>query len=196
MEYATKETIELVKRAADGDKAAFEKIYKEYNKLVTKTVRVHAPRYHHTGDLEQQAWIRIWRHLGNYDSRKASFATFVSMITRYLILDLLRGERKVKVVDLFAVDKRNEEVNTLEGTKSLHTPSTLDQLIAQEDKKGVPGILKELTPKELQVFELYYRENKLIHVAEAVGLPSATAKTVHRRGLIRLRSLLKKIRPD
>ena len=70
--------------------------------------------------------------------------------------------------------------------------SESDRLEAREEGRQARGLLEQLRPEQRQVLELTFDQGmSQQEIAEATRLPLGTVKTHARRGLMRLRQMLK-----
>ena len=80
----------LLRRCQTGDAAAWEEIVHTHHR------RIYNLCYRFTGspddaeDLTQEVFIRIYRTLGSYETERGSFITWVSTMTRNLLVDHFR----------------------------------------------------------------------------------------------------------
>ncbi len=151
---------ELVDRARSGDRAAF-----------TELVRRHTPRARAmafgacrdaeaTHDIVQESFLRVWRHLDEFDGR-ASFATWLYRIVANLAIDHHRRNRKASLAvsiddcddsqlpttadetDPCAVAQdREHEARVVEAIHTL-SPAHRDVLIARANGKAYTAIAAE-----------------------------------------------------
>jgi RNA polymerase sigma-70 factor (ECF subfamily) len=86
----------LIERARRGDRAAFGDLVKQYQR------RVYATAFHITGahpdadDVAQDAFVRAWRGLAQFDGR-ADFFTWLYRIVVNVALNHLRAKKRLPV---------------------------------------------------------------------------------------------------
>ncbi|MGC2793702.1 MAG: sigma-70 family RNA polymerase sigma factor, partial [Candidatus Sulfotelmatobacter sp.] len=80
----------LVRRCVAGDAAAWEEIVQTYNRRIYNICYRFAGSSHDAEDLAQEVFIKIYRTLPTYDSSKGAFVTWVTTITRNLLVDHFR----------------------------------------------------------------------------------------------------------
>ena len=89
----------LISRCQAGDNAAWEELVRQYHR------RIYSICYRFTGsgdeaeDLTQDVFIRVYRTLGSYDSSRANFMTWVSTLTRNLLVDHFRKSKYDRQTD-------------------------------------------------------------------------------------------------
>ena len=125
----------LVRRCIAGDAVAWEEIVQRYNRRIYNICYRFAGSADDAQDLTQEVFIKMYRMMSSYDSGRAAFMTWVTTITRNLLVDHFRKlalpnltvvspdaggvERArffAKKVDaaLAIVDKRRVEMNVAE----------------------------------------------------------------------------------
>ncbi|THV24567.1 sigma-70 family RNA polymerase sigma factor [Glycomyces paridis] len=127
-------------------------------------------------EVAQEAFVRAWRHAGNYDPRRARASTWLLTITRNVAIDVLRVRRELATEPVAMAEL-------------LMAPSNDGDRV--DDADDVTAALREL-PKDQAVavvlsvhFGLTARE-----IGERQHVPLGTAKTRIRTGLTRLRGIL------
>ena len=179
----------LVERCLSGDDTAWEALVRQ------NTRRVYGLCYRFTGrdsdaqDLTQDVFLRVYKALGGFRSTEGSFVTWLTRLTRNLLIDHYRRTRNERVTD--SID---DEIPRLEqGFVSVSRPDTA--LAGREASELLQGALTKLSPelretiilRDLQDME--YRE-----IAEILGIPEGTVKSRLNRGRAELARLLKKHR--
>ena len=89
----------LVERCLSGNDAAWEELVRLH------TRRVYGLCYRFTGrdseaqDLTQDVFMRVFRALGGFRSTEGSFATWLTRLTRNLLIDHYRRTRNERITD-------------------------------------------------------------------------------------------------
>jgi len=127
-------------------------------------------------EVAQEAFVRAWRHAGNYDPRRAQAVTWLLTITRNAAIDVVRVRR----------ERPTEPSVIAEMMLAGSDPGT-----RVEEGHRISAALRSL-PREQAVavllsvhFGLTARE-----IGEQQQIPLGTAKTRIRTGLLRLRKIL------
>ncbi|MGD1069119.1 MAG: sigma-70 family RNA polymerase sigma factor [Bryobacteraceae bacterium] len=179
----------LVSRCLSGEDAAWEELVRLH------TRRVYGICYRFTGkdseaqDLTQDVFLRVFRALGGFRSTEGSFATWLTRLTRNLLIDHYRRTRSERLTD--SIDEQLPRAE--EGFVAVSRPDTV--LAGREASEILQGALKKLSPelretiilRDLQ--EMEYRE-----IAQVLGIPEGTVKSRLNRGRAELARLLKKHR--
>jgi len=110
----------LVERCLTGDDAAWEQLVRLH------TRRVYGLCYRFTGkdseaqDLTQDVFLRVFRALGGFRSTEGSFATWLTRLTRNLLIDHYRRTRNERVTD--SIEEQLPRVE--EGFVSVNRPDS------------------------------------------------------------------------
>lgn len=190
---AAKSTVDLdstlVERCLSGEDAAWEEL------LRLHTRRVYGLCYRFTGrdseaqDLTQDVFVRVFKALAGFRSTEGSFGTWLTRLTRNLLIDHYRRTRNERVTD--SIEEQLPRVE--EGFVAISRPDSA--LAGREASELLQGALAKLSPelretiilRDLQDME--YRE-----IADILGIPEGTVKSRLNRGRAELARLLKKYR--
>ncbi|HKW96787.1 MAG TPA: sigma-70 family RNA polymerase sigma factor [Bryobacteraceae bacterium] len=179
----------LVQRCLSGDQTGWEELVRLY------TRRVYGLCYRFTGseaqaqDLTQDIFLRVFRSLKSYRSDEGSFATWLTRLSRNLLIDHYRRTRQERVTDSI-----EEQLPVLEEVEHSADPVRPDRVLAgREASEVLQRALARLSPelretvilRDLQ--ELEYRE-----IAEVLKIPEGTVKSRLNRGRAELARLLRK----
>ena len=172
------ELIELFKK---GKEEAFEEIVRRYQKKVYNTTYRIMGNPEDASDLAQEAFIRIYRSLRNFQG-KSSFSTWLFTVTTNVCRDELRKrQRRLKVQSLSEpiefedgnVEREIADESMAPEVISLHRELT-DEI--QAVIEALPDEQKEaIVLRELQGFS--YEE-----IAEITGVSLGTVKSRISRG--------------
>ena len=177
----------LVERCLTGDDAAWEELVRLH------TRRVYGICYRFTGrdseaqDLTQDVFMRVFRALGGFRSTEGSFTTWLTRLTRNLLIDNYRRTRNERITDSMEEQlPRVEQVATGIGRPDA-------ALAGREASELLQGALAKLSPdlretiilRDLQ--EMEYRE-----IAQILSIPEGTVKSRLNRGRAELARLLKR----
>src|SRR5579864_1284165 len=182
----------LVRRCIAGDSAAWEEIVQTYNR------RIYNICYRFTGsgsdaeDLTQEVFIKIYRSLESFDVQKGAFTTWVTTMTRNLLVDHFRRTKQDRITDsMDASPKADEDAPTL-GERIEDVKPTPDAVLAGKEKQRlVHEALQKISPdlreavilRDIQ--DMDYRE-----IAHVLKVPEGTVKSRINRGRAELARLL------
>jgi RNA polymerase sigma-70 factor (ECF subfamily) len=176
----------LVERCLNGDEAAWETLVR------THTRRVYGFCYRFTGrdteaqDLTQEVFLRVFRSLKSYRSDEGAFVTWLTRLSRNLLIDHYRRTRQERVTESI-----EEQLPTIEGKEA--AGARPDGLLAgREASEALQAALARLSPdlreavilRDLQ--EMDYRE-----IAQVLKIPEGTVKSRINRGRAELARVLR-----
>jgi len=180
----------LVERCLSGDATGWEELIRLH------TRRVYGLCYRFTGsdaeaqDLTQEIFLRVFRSLKSYRSVEGSFVTWLTRLSRNLLIDHYRRTRQERLTDPI-----EDQLATLEEREhGAGTAARADRLLAgREASEVLQGALARLSPelretvilRDLQ--EMEYRE-----IAQVLKIPEGTVKSRLNRGRAELGRLLRK----
>jgi RNA polymerase sigma-70 factor (ECF subfamily) len=178
----------LVSRCLRGDETAWEDLVRLH------TRKVYAMCYRFTGsaseaqDLTQEVFLRVFRTVKSFRSAEGSFATWLSRVTRNLLIDHYRRTRQER-----ATESIEEQLPVLEEEGAAASARPDHALAGREASEILQATLKKLSPdlreavilRDLQ--EMEYRE-----IADVLDIPEGTVKSRINRGRAELARLLRK----
>jgi RNA polymerase sigma-70 factor (ECF subfamily) len=184
----------LVRRCIAGDAAAWEEIVQKYHR------RIYNICYRFTGsgtdadDLAQEVFIKMYRTLNTYDVKRGAFMTWVTTVTRNLLVDHFRKTRQDRVTDsLDTTASEHEDVLPLGERIPDKGPGPDTKVQSREAKEAVQEALQRLSPelreavilRDLQ--DMDYKE-----IATVLRVPEGTVKSRINRGRAELARLLQR----
>jgi RNA polymerase sigma-70 factor, ECF subfamily len=168
---------ELLARVGEGDREAFELLYRRYVRPLFGLALRRLGDRGHAEDAVQEAFAAIWRSASTYRPERGAAGGWLYTVARNAIVDRLRRNG-------FATDAELPELVANE-------PGPPDRAEDSYVSWRVHRALEELQPREREVIELaYWSGMSQSEVADYLGLPLGTVKTRTRSGLARLASLL------
>ena len=182
----------LVRRCLGGDATAWEEIVRLHSRRIYNLCYRFTSSPDDAQDLTQDVFIKIYRTLGSYDVEKGAFTTWLTTLTRNLLVDHFRRSRQARLTDSIDAGLR-EEKDSLSLSDRLpdSAPSPDDRLASKETQKMVQQALARLSPdlrealilRDLQ--DLDYKE-----IAQVLRVPEGTVKSRINRGRMELARLL------
>jgi len=188
----TQAVASLVERCLSGDASAWEQIVREYNRRIYNICYRFAGSTDDAEDLTQEVFIRMYKTLGSYDTAKGAFVTWVTTITRNLLVDHFRRSKMERMTDsLDATPPGNEDALTLGEQLPDQGPPPEAQIQKVEARQAVHQALQKLSPelreavilRDLQ--DMDYRD-----IAAVLKVPEGTVKSRINRGRTELARLL------
>jgi len=184
----------LVRRCVSGDAAAWQEIVQRYHRRIYNICYRFAGSADDAQDLTQEVFIKMYRTLSSYDVERGGFMTWVTTITRNLLVDHFRKSKQDRITDsLDATPSEHEDSMPLVEQiqdKSLPPDSRVQ---SRETGETVHRALQKLSPdlreavilRDLQ--DLDYRE-----IATVLKVPEGTVKSRINRGRAELARLLQR----
>ena len=184
----------LVRRCISGDAIAWEEIVQRYNRRIYNICYRFAGSSDDAQDLTQEVFIKVYRTLSSYDSEKAAFMTWVTTVTRNLLVDHFRKTKQDRVTDsLDNAASEHEDAQPLSEQIPDQGASPDASIQSRETRETVHRALQKLSPelreavilRDLQ--DMDYRE-----IAVALKVPEGTVKSRINRGRAELARLLQR----
>jgi RNA polymerase sigma-70 factor (ECF subfamily) len=184
----------LVRRCVAGETAAWEEIVRLHNRRIYNLCYRFAGSADDAQDLTQEVFIKIYRTLSSFDGTKASFVTWVTTVTRNLLVDHFRKGKYDRMTDSLDAPIGDEEDGLAIGAQIQDKGQTPDQrLESRETKELVHRALQKLSPelreavilRDLQ--DMDYKE-----ISQVLKIPEGTVKSRINRGRTELARLLQR----
>ena len=184
----------LVRRCVAGDAAAWQEIVQQYNRRIYNICYRFSGSPDDAADLTQDVFIKIYRTLGTFDGTKAAFMTWVTTVTRNLLVDHFRKGKYDRVTDsLDATPGNQEDGLSIADQLEDQRVSPEQRVQSQETQKMVQEALQKLSPdlreavilRDLQ--DMDYKE-----IAKVLRVPEGTVKSRINRGRTELARLLQR----
>ena len=184
----------LVRRCVAGDAAAWEEIVRTYNRRIYNLCYRFAGSSDDAEDLTQEVFIKVFRTLPSYDSSKGAFITWVTTMTRNLLVDHFRRTRQDRMTDsLDSAASDHEDAMPLSEQIEDQSPAPDAHVRSREAKESVHAALAKLSPelrealilRDLQDFD--YKD-----IAQVLKVPEGTVKSRINRGRAELARLLER----
>jgi len=184
----------LVRRCIAGDAAAWEEIVQNYNRRIYNICYRFAGSADDAQDLTQEVFIKLYRTISSYDTSKGAFATWVTTITRNLLVDHFRKSKQDRMTDsLDTAPSDHEDAQPLSDRIEDKSAPPDARVRSQEVGDTVHAALAKLSPelreavilRDLQ--DMDYRE-----IATTLKVPEGTVKSRINRGRAELARLLQR----
>jgi RNA polymerase sigma-70 factor, ECF subfamily len=171
---------EDMSRIAQGDRAAFARVYAATSaKLYGVVLRI-LQRRDLTDEVVQEVYVKIWQRAGDFDATRASPITWMATIARNRALDEVRKVRHVRI------DDAPEALDYADPSRSAS-----DLVELSDDYARLQRCLDGLEPIKRDMVRLAYLEGLSREaLSERFGHPVATVKTWLHRSLKSLRDCL------
>ena len=184
---------QLVQRCLRDDSSAWEELVRRHSRRIYNLCYRFTGKTHESEDLTQEVFLRVYRTLGSYRSAHGGFATWMTSVTRNLLIDHYRRTKRDRMTD--SLDDAMPKLETKEslGRRPDQTAlvGELSQQVQRALSKVSPDLREAVILRDLQGLE--YRE-----IQDVLGVPEGTVKSRINRGRIELARVLEQmgVRPE
>ena len=176
---------QLVQQCLRGEGPAWEELVRRH------TRRVYGLCYRFTGnsaeaeDLTQEVFLRIYRTLQSYRAAFGGFPTWLTSVTRNLLVDNYRRTRRDRMTDSIedAMPKLEEKHSATRTPDRLVQAAELSEQLQRGLARLSPELREAVILRDLQ--QLEYNE-----IQTVLQVPSGTVKSRINRGRIELARIL------
>lgn len=185
----------LIRLCLAGDAAAWQQLVTGQHR------RVYALCYRFTAsatdaeDLTQDVFLKVYRNLATFDVGKGSFQTWITTLTRNLLVDHFRRTRMDRVTHSMDSTPEGAEDAPTQAEQLADTRRSQFQHVAGiELRSKVQAALKQVSPELREavilrdLHDMDYRE-----ISEVLRIPEGTVKSRISRGRGELARLLQRI---
>lgn len=184
----------LLRRCLAGDAAAWERLVEQNNRRIFNLCYRFTGSRDEAEDLTQEVFIRMYRTLSSYDVQRGAFTTWVTTVTRNLLVDHFRKRKMDRMTESLDAGSGPEEEGLSLAEKLADGGVAPDRHVGRrETQELVQKALEKLSPelreavilRDLQ--DMDYRE-----IAQALNVPEGTVKSRINRGRTELARLLQR----
>lgn len=173
---------ELLGAIARGDRAAFERLYRDTSARLFGVCLRLLPERAEAEDALQEVYATVWRKAGQFDAGRASAAVWLAMIARNKAIDRLRALPPQRRAPLEPID---------EIADAAPTPSARAERLDEGER--LHGCLDELDARRRELIRTAFFDGCTYEeLAQRSGSPLGSVKSWIRRGLIQLRACLER----
>lgn len=182
LEYAAIYTeAELVQGLKARDQKIFSYLYDQYSPALYGVIVKVLNNDNAAGDVLQEVFLKIWRHLDQYDETKGRLFTWMLNIARNTAIDILRSK----------AHKLEQKIRNIPD--DVHVSDSLIAVQPSNDYLGFSRILEKLTKEQRTLIDLaYYKGCTQEEIARVMEIPLGTVKTRMRNAINQLRTILNK----
>lgn len=183
---------QLVRRCASGDALAWEEIVQRFHRRIYNICFRFAGSSEDAQDLTQEVFIKVYRTVSSFDAEKASFNTWVTTVTRNLLVDHFRKTKNDRATDSMDA-ATGEDGPALSERLASGDPGQQARVESHERREMVHKALQRISPdlreavilRDLQ--DMDYRE-----IAQVLKVPEGTVKSRINRGRAELARVLQR----
>ena len=184
----------LIRRCIAGDAGAWEELVQQYHRRIYNLCFRFAGSTGDAQDLTQEVFIKMYRTLKTYDVERGAFITWVTALTRNLLVDHFRRTKQERLTDsLDAAPPERDDAMPLSEQIQDGRPAPDARAQSEQLGEAVHRALGRLSPdlreavilRDLQ--EMDYKQ-----IATVLKVPEGTVKSRINRGRAELARLLQR----
>lgn len=150
---------DLIQKAIDGDRQAFETLYMQSYRYVFFVIRQYIPDDETTYDVIQEAFIKVYKNISKLRS-PAAYYGWLTAIAKNTARDFIRTARFET-----SLSYEEEDYSAFLKDDETHKDVSLD----------IETVLKEMDPAEAELLSLvYYDGMRISQIAKIQGVPATT----------------------
>ncbi|MEN9522326.1 MAG: hypothetical protein RL065_703 [Bacteroidota bacterium] len=168
---------ELINQLKARSNDAFNYLYTNYSKALFTVVFQILQNQEQSEDVLQEAFVKIWKSVEQYDSSKGTLFTWMLNICRNQAIDKTRSK-------LFKNNLQNQSIeNNVSVFNKIETEFKPEHI-------GLKKLTNDLKPEYREIIDLiYYKGFTQNDAAEHLQMPLGTVKTRCRAALTELRKI-------
>lgn len=183
----------VVQKCMDGDSGAWTELVKVHHR------RVYALCYRFTGsasdaeDLTQDVFLKVYGNLSSFDVARGSFETWITTLTRNLLVDHFRRSKQQRVTSSMDEGWNESDEQPLTERLSQKGPNQHDRAVQKELEHLVQAGLVKISPELREavilrdLHDMDYKE-----IAQVLRVPEGTVKSRISRGRAELARVLQR----
>jgi RNA polymerase sigma-70 factor (ECF subfamily) len=174
---------ELLRRIADGDRAAFAEFYDRHSTLMFSVASKILNDAGEAEDVLQEVFVQIWEKAGRFDPKLGRAASWAAILVRNRAIDRIRAsQRRTRLA---------EEAGAERDAASEASDSANEAVHGHEKAKLIQSAIVELPAEQRRAIELaYFSGLTQDEISKKLNAPLGTIKARIRRGLLKLRDQL------
>jgi RNA polymerase sigma-70 factor, ECF subfamily len=163
---------ELVDRAKEGDRDAFEELYRLHVDAIYRYLHIRVGDSHDAEDLTTQTFVKMLESIGRYNRRSVPFGAWLFRIAHNLAMDHFRAARRWRPA---------EEVPQLAGA---HEPSAEQRALDSLAHKRMVKLMNRLSEDQQRVLTLkFVLDYSNGEAATILGKTEGSVKSLQHRAL-------------
>lgn len=176
---------QLVRRAAAGDRTAWERLVDQYSRLIWAMTRDFKLAESDAADVVQVTWLRLLEHIDRIE-HPDRLGSWLATTARHECLRQLAAARRVMPV-------QHDDVSL--STAVAHEPDVDERMLADERALAVRQAVSVLPFHSQQLLELLMADPPLPYaeISDRLGVPIGSIGPTRGRCLERLRLLLQAV---
>jgi RNA polymerase sigma-70 factor, ECF subfamily len=184
---------QLVQQCLQGDASAWEELVRRHTRRVFNLCYRFTGNSAEAEDMSQEVFLRVYRTLGSYHSAHGGFATWMTSVTRNLLIDHYRRTKRDRITDSLedAMPAVENKASSARRPDQLALQSELSRQVQTALTRLSPELREAVVLRDLQ--QLDYSEIQIV-----LSVPEGTVKSRINRGRIELARILQQmgVRPS
>jgi len=177
---------QLIAAYRGGQTSAFDFLMHRYVKPLYGFVYRMLGNAHDAEEIVQEAFVRVWKHLHQFDPQK-SFKAWLFSIAKNATLDFIKKKKTIP----FSHFERDADDFSLINEIPDYAPMPSELIEKMESTEYLERIVSRLPVVDRETLLLRYTYDCTFQeISDIVHEPLHTVKSRHRRALIKLRALL------
>ena len=183
---------ELVQRCQTGDFAAFEEIYKRYQRPILAYIYQIVRNYDEAGSIAQDVFLKVFEHVASFDITRR-FSTWFYTIARNAAIDYLQLRRRKAMISFTDLD-RDDETSFVAASATAPAVDINKAMSAGEAKSHLAEALAELPQMYREIIELVVFQERTYEDASVIlgGISLGTLRSRMFHALRRLRDRIER----
>ena len=179
---------QLVQKCLRGDGPAWEELVQRHTRRVFGLCYRFTGNSHEAEDLSQEVFLKVYRSLASYRVAAGGFPTWLTSVTRNLLVDHYRRTKRDRLTDSIEDEMpRLEETHSVSRTPFKHVADAeLSGQVQHALSRLSPELREAVILRDLQGLE--YNE-----IQEVLSVPEGTVKSRINRGRIELARILEQL---
>lgn len=173
---------ELARRAAEGDDAAFEQLYRRHFRRVYSLCLRMLGNPTSAEDLTQEVFTTLYRKIGSFRGE----SQFTTWLHRMTVNQVLMHFRKSSTKNELVTDEGETPIQIVQGTENADRMPIVDRIALER-------AIEQLSPGYRSVFILHDVEgHEHEEIARMLGISAGTSKSQLHKARLKLRDLIRK----
>lgn len=184
----------LIRRCIAGDAAAWEEIVQRYHRRIYNICYRFSGSGDDAQDLTQDVFIKMYKTLNSYDLERGAFMTWVTTITRNLLVDHFRKSKHDRMTDSLdtPISEHEDAMPLSEQIQDKSLPPDA-RVQSRETSQTVHQALQKLSPELREAVILRdLQDMDYKDIATVLKVPEGTVKSRINRGRAELARLLQR----
>ena len=179
---------QLVQQCLQGDGSAWEELVRRHTRRIFNICYRFTGNSTEAEDLSQEVFLRVYRTLASYRSAFGGFATWMTSVTRNLLIDHYRRTKRDRITD--SLDDKMAIVENKESAgRRPDQQALLGELSGQ-----VQAALTRLSPELREAVILRdLQQLEYAEIRQVLEVPEGTVKSRINRGRIELARILQQM---